>query len=231
MAKPRILIVDDERNIVEALKYNLEKEGFRILIAFDGAEALKLAGREAIDAIVLDWMLPEIDGLEVCRLLRQEDRTKPIPILMLTVKSEETDKVLGLEMGVDDYMTKPFSQRELIARIRSLLRRATAPCSDAEIFQCADLKIDWERYLVFVGDHPVELSAKEFGVLKTLIEAKGRVLSRGRLLERVWDYASPSAMETRTVDFHISQLRKKLGHMAERIVTVKKAGYRFTMDE
>ena len=129
MAKPRILIVDDERNIVEALKYNLEKEGFRILIAFDGAEALKLAGREAIDAIVLDWMLPEIDGLEVCRLLRQEDRTKPIPILMLTVKSEETDKVLGLEMGVDDYMTKPFSQRELIARIRSLLRRATAPCS------------------------------------------------------------------------------------------------------
>ncbi len=230
MAKSKILIVDDEKNIVESIKYNLDKEGFRTLVARDGAQALELARRELPDLILLDWMLPEVDGLEVCRLLKQDTKTTHIPIVMLTVKSDETDKVLGLEMGADDYVTKPFSSRELVARIKAILRRMHAPVP-AEIFQLEDLRVDWGKHLVFVKGKSVALTSKEFTLLKALIEAHGRVLSRERLLENVWGYERSVEIETRTVDLHVSQLRKKLKPLSNRLLTVKNAGYRFVIDE
>ncbi len=229
-AKSKILIVDDEKNIVEAVKYSLEKEGFRTLIAHDGRKALEVARRELPDLIVLDWMLPEIDGLETCRLLKQESTTKTIPVMMLTVRSTETDKVLGLEMGADDYVTKPFSPRELVARIKAILRRATSSETE-EVFQIDELRVDWGKHLVMLKGKPVELTTKEFELLKALIEAKGRVLNREVLLERVWGYERSIEIETRTVDLHISQLRKKLKPIANRILTLKNAGYRFVIDE
>jgi DNA-binding response OmpR family regulator len=228
MAQARVLIVDDERNIVEALKYNLDKEGFRTMIAYDGARALELARREHPDIVLLDWMLPEVDGLDVCRILKAGEETKSIPIIMLTVKSDETDKVLGLEMGADDYVTKPFSHRELLARIRAILRRGAPPAG--EIFHIDELQVDWGRHVVSVEGAPVELTSKEFGLLKALIEARGRVLSRSALLDRVWGYERGAEIETRTVDLHISQLRRKLRPASRRIVTLKNAGYRFDLD-
>ncbi len=230
MAKGKILVVDDEKNIVESVKYNLDKEGFRTIVARDGADALDMARRELPDLILLDWMLPEMDGLEVCRLLKQTDKTKHIPIIMLTVKADETDKVLGLEMGADDYVTKPFSPRELIARVKALLRRAGESPS-AEAFQFKTLEVDWGKHTVRLKDKPIELTSKEFELLKALVEAKGRVLSRELLLDRVWGYERALEIETRTVDLHISQLRKKLKGIAEHILTVKNAGYRFATDE
>lgn|GEM_PF-2432 len=230
MGKAKILIVDDEKNIVESVKYNLEKEGFRTIVAHDGAKALELARRELPDLILLDWMLPEIDGLEVCRLLKQEPKTAHMPIVMLTVKSEETDKVLGLEMGADDFVTKPFSPRELIARIKAILRRITAP-STSDVFHVDEFKVDWGKHLASVKGKVVELTSKEFDLLKALVDAKGRVLSRETLLDRVWSYERSLEIETRTVDLHISQLRKKLKPIARRIVTVKNVGYRFRIDE
>ncbi len=228
--KGKILIVDDEKNIVEAVKYNLDREGFRTVVAYDGANALELARRELPDLIVLDWMLPEVDGLELCRLLKLDAHTKLIPILMLTVKAEEMDKVLGLEMGADDYVTKPFSPRELVARVKAILRR-THPAATPEIFQIDNLRVDWGKHVVSLKGKPVELTPKEFDLLKALIEARGRVLSREALLDQVWGYNRSLEIETRTVDLHISQLRKKLKAVAERIVTVKSAGYRFVIDE
>ena len=230
MAKLKILIVDDEKNIVEAVRYALEKEGFRTVVAHDGARGLELARREAPDLVLLDWMLPELDGLEVCRILKRDEATRHVPILMLTVKSGETDKVLGLELGADDYVTKPFSPRELVARIKALLRR-TQPPPAQDVFQLDALKVDWGKHLVSVKGKPVELTPKEFDLLKALVEAKGRVLSRETLLDRVWGYERSVEIETRTVDLHISQLRKKLHPVARRIVTVKSAGYRLVLDE
>ncbi len=230
MAKAKILIVDDEKNIVEAVKYALAREGFQTVVASDGAKALELARREVPHLILLDWMLPEVDGLEVCRVLKHDAKTKHIPIIMLTVRSEETDKVLGLEMGADDYVTKPFSPRELVARVKAILRRMQAPPL-AEVFQLDDLRVEWGKHVVSLKGRPVELTSKEFELLKTLVEAKGRVLSRDALLDKVWGYERATEIETRTVDLHISQLRKKLKHMADRILTVKNAGYRFVIDE
>jgi len=230
MAKGKILVVDDEKNIVESVKYNLDKEGFRTIVAYDGTQALEVARREFPDLILLDWMLPEMDGLEVCRALKQADKTKHIPIIMLTVKADETDKVLGLEMGADDYVTKPFSPRELIARVKALLRRAGEPTS-AEAFHFKTLAVDWGKHTVRLKDKPIELTSKEFDLFKALVEAKGRVLSRELLLDRVWGYERALEIETRTVDLHISQLRKKLKGIAAHILTVKNAGYRFAADE
>jgi two-component system alkaline phosphatase synthesis response regulator PhoP len=212
------------------VKYNLDKEGFRTIVAYDGAKALELARREIPDLILLDLMLPEVDGLEVCRILKHDEKIKRIPIVMLTVKSDQTDKVLGLEMGADDYVTKPFSQRELVARVKAILRR-TQPPPSAEVFRLDDLRVDWAKHTVSLKGKPVELTSKEFELLKALIEARGRVLSRDALLDKVWGYERAMEIETRTVDLHISQLRKKLKAMAHRIVTVKNAGYRFIIDE
>ncbi len=226
MAKARILIVDDERNIVESLSYNLQREGFQTLAAYDGQTGLDLAQRELPDLVILDWMLPGLDGLEVCRRLSTGETTRAIPVLMLTVRSEETDKVLGLEMGADDYVTKPFGNRELVARVKAMLRRKgdAAP----EQFVLEGLRLDWTRHLAHLDDQPLELTSKEFHLLKALISAKGRVLTRAQLLDEVWGYDGVAA--SRTVDLHVSQLRKKLGPLAGRLVTVKNAGYRFDRD-
>ena len=229
MAQPKILIVDDEQHIVEAIRYNLDTAGFRTLTAADGKRAIELAQREVPDLITLDVMLPEADGWEVCRALRQDPRTKRIPIIMLTVKKEETDKIIGLELGADDYLTKPFSTKELVARIRAILRRAKDTAAD-EVASVGALQVDFGRHVVRVNGRTVELTAKEFELLKALLDAKGRVLSRDFLLDRVWGLEQSLEIETRTVDVHVGQLRKKLRDQAKRLVTVKNAGYRFDQD-
>jgi two-component system alkaline phosphatase synthesis response regulator PhoP len=229
MTAPKVLIVDDEKNIVETIKYNLTQAGFRTLTAFDGKQALELARRELPDLITLDVMLPHHDGWEVCRLLRQDPATRRIPIIMLTVKNEESDKVIGLELGADDYLTKPFSPKELVARAKALLRRSKALVAE-DVFSLEELTVDFGRHVVRLGAKAVGLTAKEFELLKALLQAQGRVLSRDFLLDRVWGLEQSMEIETRTVDVHVGQLRKKLKGMAKRLVTVKSAGYRFDTD-
>ena len=226
---PKVLVVDDEKNIMEAITYNLQKAGFRILTASDGKRALELAQREIPDLITLDVMIPEHDGWEVCRLLRQDMRTKRIPIIMLTVKSDETDKIVGLELGADDYLTKPFSPKELVARIKAVLRR-TKPAMAEEYLSIGELSVDFGRHLVRVKDQSVELTSKEFELLRALLDVNGRVLSREFLLDRVWGLEQSLEIETRTVDVHVGQLRKKLKGEAKRLMTIKNAGYRFDRD-
>jgi two-component system alkaline phosphatase synthesis response regulator PhoP len=229
--KEKILIVEDEKDIIKMLEYNLKKEGFKVIDARDGEDALDLAVREYPDLILLDLMLPGIDGLDVCKTLKKESKTSSIPIIMLTAKSQESDKVVGLELGADDYITKPFSPRELIARIKAVLRRATEKEKLPEVFQSGDLRIDFSKISVSVKDKPVELTAKEFELLKTLLKAKGRVLSRDYLLDSIWGYDHAMEIQTRTVDVHIRTLRKKLKSAAKMILTVKNYGYRFEVEE
>jgi len=229
--KEKILIIEDEKDIIKMLEYNLKKEGFRVINARDGEDALDLALREYPDLILLDLMLPGIDGLEVCKTLKKEAKTVSIPIIMLTAKSQESDKVVGLELGADDYITKPFSPRELIARIKAVLRRATEKEKLPEVFQSGDLRIDFAKISASVKDKPVELTAKEFELLKTLLKAKGRVLSRDYLLDSIWGYDHAMEIQTRTVDVHVRTLRKKLKSAAKMIVTVKNYGYRFEIEE
>lgn len=227
-----ILIVDDERNIVEALRYNLDREGFETLVAFDGISGLEQARSHIPDLIILDWMLPGLDGLEVCRRLSADDATRHIPIILLTVRSDETDKVLGLEMGADDYVTKPFSTRELVARVKATLRRQVASAAPrSETLTVGELRVDWPRHRATLNGTAVELTSKEFNLLKALAEANGRVLDREQLLGQVWGYENAVAVGTRTVDLHVSQLRKKLPPLAHRLVTVKNAGYRLDLDD
>jgi len=225
--KEKILIVDDEKDIVKMLDYNLKKDGYRVISASDGEDALDLAGREHPDLIVLDLMLPGLDGLEVCKTLKKEGKTASIPIIMLTAKTQESDKVIGLELGADDYMTKPFSPRELLARIKAVLRRAKDKEKLPEIIKSGDLTLDLARISVSVKNKKIELTAKEFELLKTLLQAKGRVLSRDYLLDTIWGFDHAIEIETRTVDVHIRTLRKKLKTEAKRIITVKNYGYRF----
>jgi len=229
--KEKILIVEDEKDIIKMLEYNLKKEGFRVIAARDGEDALDLAVRDHPDLILLDLMLPGMDGLEVCKALKKESKASSIPIIMLTAKSQESDKVVGLELGADDYITKPFSPRELIARIKAVLRRATEKEKLPEIFQAQDLKIDFSKISVTVKDKPVELTAKEFELLKTLLKAKGRVLSRDYLLDTIWGFDHAMEIQTRTVDVHIRTLRKKLKTAAKYILTVKNYGYRFETED
>lgn len=229
MSRPRILIVDDERNIVEALRYNLEREGFETLVAYDGLLGLEMARREIPDMMILDWMLPGLDGLEVCRSLSSHEQTRSIPILLLTVRNHESDKVLGLEMGADDFVTKPFSTREVVARVKATLRRL-GQSRDSECFQFKQLKVDWARHRASLDGQELELTSKEFHLLKALVEARGRVLGRELLLELVWGYDHASSVGTRTVDLHVSQLRRKLGPLSVHLVTVKNAGYRLDLE-
>jgi two-component system alkaline phosphatase synthesis response regulator PhoP len=209
------------------IEYNLKKEGYKTLSVHDGEDALDYAHSKNPDLIILDIMLPGIDGLEACKSLRKGDKTKKIPIIMLTAKSQESDKVIGLELGADDYMTKPFSPRELVARIKAILRRIKESDKLPEVIQIGDLVIDFSRIAVTVKGKPVELTAKEFELLKTLIQAKGRVLSRDYLLDNIWGFDHAIEIQTRTVDVHIRTLRKKLKTEAKNIITVKNYGYRF----
>ncbi len=223
--KPKILVIEDEKDIVRLLKYNLEKEGYSVLTALDGQAGLELAREERPDLLILDLMLPRMDGMQVCRALRNESH---VPIIMLTAKKEEVDRILGLELGADDYMTKPFSVRELLARVKTVLRRSkmTSEISTSSI-KAGALEIDFSRYTVMVKGKPVALSSKEFEFLKILAQARGKALTRDQLLEKVWGHDPSFEIDTRTIDQHIARLRDKLGLEAKRVITVKNVGYRF----
>lgn len=226
MAK-KILIVEDERDISRMLEYNLRKEGYATLLAADGPSGAALAARERPDLVLLDIMLPGVDGLEVLKRLRFDSKTASLPVILLTAKSEETDKVVGLELGADDYITKPFAIKELLARVKSVLRRTSAKLAECDRFKDGGLEIDFQKVIVLVKGRPVEITAKEFVLLKTLVSVGGKVLSREALLESAWGMDAALEVETRTVDVHIGTLRKKLKSEGARIVTVKNFGYRF----
>lgn len=226
MANETVLLIEDEKNIVELVRYNLEKEGFRVLAALKGNAGLDLAVKQKPDLIILDLMLPELGGLDICKILKQNDKTRGIPIIMLTAKGTEADKVVGLELGADDYMTKPFSPRELVARIKAVLRRVHEK-PKIQLLKTGALELDITKHELRINGKAVEITAKEFALLQTLMGSKGRVLTREILLEKVWGYENSVNLETRTVDMHITQLRKKLGKAADGITTVKGIGYRF----
>jgi DNA-binding response OmpR family regulator len=220
----RVLIVEDEKDIVRLLKYNLEKEGYAALVAYDGEAGLDLAKKEKPDLIILDLMLPKKDGMDVCREIRKDSN---VPIIMLTAKREELDRILGLELGADDYVTKPFSVRELVARVKTILRRARSEAKEDHVFTAGQLQADFSRYTVNVKGKPINLSSKEFEFLKILIQANGKALTRDQLLEQVWGHDPSFEIDTRTIDQHIARLRDKLGAEAKRVITVKNVGYRF----
>ncbi|OZI12831.1 DNA-binding response regulator [Bacillaceae bacterium SAS-127] len=231
MAKT-ILVVDDEQSIVTLIKYNLEQAGYQVLTAFDGREGLEKAIEESPDLMILDWMLPGMDGMEVCKELRQ--RKVSTPILMLTAKDEEFDKVLGLELGADDYMTKPFSPRELLARVKAILRRLQHLTKEEEViesedryFEVSELRIFPDQYEAYFLEELLELTPKEFELLLYLVENKGRVLTRDQLLSAVWKY--DFAGDTRIVDVHISHLREKIEKNTRKpqyIKTIRGLGYK-----
>lgn len=203
-----ILVVDDEADLVELLSYNLKKEGFAVDTASDGETALSKVKKGKYDLIILDLMLPGIQGIELCRTLRAGMKTSGIPIIMLTARSEEVDKILGLEMGADDYMTKPFSPRELAARVKAVLRRFTEKPVIEKIMKIGDIEIDRERYTVTIRGKSVKLSATEFKLLLFLAERRGKVFSRDQLLDAVW--RDEAFVEPRTVDVHIRRLRSNI---------------------
>jgi phosphate regulon transcriptional regulator PhoB len=226
---PRVLIVEDEPDIRDLLVFHLEREGYQVAKSKSGAEALRLAHGAPPDLVLLDLMLPEMDGLEVCRRLRGDPVTQAIPIVMLTARGDEVDRVLGLEMGADDYVVKPFSPRELVARIRAVLRR-TRPAPEAAPITVGRLSIDVAAHSVTVDGAPVTLTRREFDLLRALVEARGRVLSREHLLDHVWGYTAAGEIESRTVDVHVRRLRQKLGAEGQRIGTVTGVGYRLETD-
>ncbi len=222
--KPLIQVVEDETALVTLLRYNLEREGFRVVAAYDGEEALVMASEERPDVVLLDWMLPLTSGLEVCRRLRRQPETRDIPVLMLTARGEEADKIRGLDSGADDYVTKPFSPAELIARIRAVLRRSQ-PQITSETLSFADLTMDLAAHRVRRNGRDVHLGPTEFRLLRHLLQHPGRVFSREQLLDAVWGH--DVYVEPRTVDVHIRRLRKALntGPEPDLIRTVRAAGY------
>ena len=222
----KILIVEDEPDILDLVSYNLKQAGFDVLPVETGEEALNVAARETLALVVLDLMLPGIDGLEVCRLLKQRAESKDIPVLMLTARTEEVDRIVGLELGADDYLVKPFSPRELVLRIRAILRRAhSGEIEEDELIQAGLLLIDPIGHRVQVAGEHVELTATEFRLLLTLAQRRGRVQSREELLNVVWGYEHSGYR--RTVDTHVRRLREKIGEAAEMVETVRGVGYRF----
>jgi len=220
----QVLVVEDERDIAELVVHYLRREGFSAQWVGDGRTALARIEKSVPDLLILDLMLPGIDGLEICRRVRRNDRTMAVPIIMLTAKGEETDKVVGLEMGADDYMTKPFSPRELVARVKSLLRRLQREEKPRTSYQYGHVSLDTARHEVTDGGRDVRLTAKEFGLLEALLRSKGRVLSRDFLLNNVWGYDFPGS--TRTVDVHVRHLREKIPVLTEAIITIKSIGYK-----
>ncbi|HEX9023286.1 MAG TPA: response regulator transcription factor [Geobacteraceae bacterium] len=222
----KILVIEDEKDLAELLVFNLEKEGFKMACAYDGVSGLEKAQREEPDLIVLDLMLPGMMGTEVCKELRKEPRTARIPVLMLTAKGEEIDRVVGFEVGADDYIVKPFSMRELLLRIRAIIRRCEGQASglSGKLLTIGDITIETERHRVLSAGEEVDLTSTEYKLLLYLVERPGRVLSRELLLQNVWSYNNMG--DTRTVDTHITRLRGKLGAAGDLIRTVRGFGYK-----
>ncbi|NLN19888.1 MAG: response regulator transcription factor [Firmicutes bacterium] len=222
--KQRILVVDDEPAILELVSYNLKRDGYEVITAADGKSALEMFMNEKPDLVILDLMIPEPDGYEVCKRIRAQSA---VPVIMLTARGEEQDRIRGLDLGADDYVVKPFSPRELLARVRAVLRRSPMVQEDGRLV-AGDLVIDSERHQVTIAGEPIELTPKEFDLLKTLAENTGKALERDFLLEKVWGYAFAGA--TRTLDVHIRRLRQKINDDPQNpryIETVHGVGYRF----
>lgn len=223
--RSKILVVDDEPEAVELVEFNLKQAGYEVITAMDGAEALVKSRAKTPNLIVLDLMLPEMSGLEVCKTLRRDPATAGIPIIMLTAKAAEIDRVLGLELGADDYLTKPFSPRELVLRIKKILARGPAAPANQDTLRFGDLLIDIPRHSLTVRGKSIDLTATEFRLLTLLAQRRGRVQSRDQLLRDVWEYNN--LVDTRTVDTHMRRLREKLGAAAKHLDTVRGVGYRF----
>lgn len=227
-APKHILVVDDEADLIELVSYNLKKEGFTVDSASGGETALTKMRKDKYDLVILDLMLPGIQGVELCRILRNDPRTAGLPIIMLTAKGEEVDRILGLEMGADDYVTKPFSLRELVARVKAVLRRSLEKPITEKILKIGELEIDKERYIVSFKGKPVKLSATEFKLLLFLAERRGKVFSRDQLLDAIW--RDEAFVEPRTVDVHIRRLRSHIEENAAHpgyIKTMRGIGYFF----
>ena len=231
MAEEKILVIDDEENILELIRFNLENNGYKVLLASNGLDAIKLVKSESPQLVLLDLMLPGMDGYQVCKEIRRDNAISNIPIIMITAKGEEIDKVLGLELGADDYITKPFSIRELIARVKAVLRRTTLlPITDS--FKFGEITIDFHKHEVINKKEKIELTLKEFELLEILIKNKGRVMTRDFLLDKIWGYEYIG--ETRTVDVHIRHLRQKIeddDKNPKYIETMRGIGYRFNIGD
>jgi DNA-binding response OmpR family regulator len=223
-SRPRVLLIEDDADIAEAISYQLQKEGLQVRVARTGEEGLD-AGRRGVDLVLLDLNLPGIDGLEVCRLIRRHGATAHVPIIIVSARSDEVDRVLGLEMGADDYVVKPFSLKELAARCKVALRRTGSGAEAPQGYSDENFQIDFEGYTVRYQGKEIRLTRKEFELLHCLVERAGRVLTRERLLERVWGYASE--VDARSIDAHIRRLRLKLGSARRHVETVVGLGYRF----
>jgi two-component system phosphate regulon response regulator PhoB len=225
MTKAQILIVEDDRSLAEVLEYNLRQDGYQTAVANDGQDGLRQARLKAPDLVLLDLMLPMVDGLEVCRRLRADPVTRNMLVLMLTAKAEETDEVVGFSVGTDDYVAKPFSVKVLLERIRALLRRREGSETDGNVLVSQGIMIDRERHRVTIEERPLDLTPSEFGLLESLIRQPGRVFSRAELIDSA--LGSDSLVLERTIDVHIRSLRKKLGPHAVLVETVRGIGYRF----
>jgi len=231
MAEEKILVVDDEEHIQELLRFNLENNGYRVLCADNGIDALKVAREEIPQLVLLDLMLPKMDGYDVCKEIRKDNSISNMPIIMLTARGEELDKILGLELGADDYLTKPFSVRELMARVKAILRRTKIQQVD-KTFSFGNVIIDFPKHEVIKATEKVELTLKEFELLEILIRNRGRVMTRDFLLDKIWGYEYVG--ETRTVDVHIRHLRQKVEEDDKNprfVETVRGVGYRFNLGE
>jgi len=231
MADEKILVVDDEEHIQELIKFNLEKSGYKVICAGNGIDAIKLAKEQLPQLMLLDLMLPGMDGLDVCKEIRKDSNMSNMPIIMITAKGEEIDKIIGLELGADDYITKPFSIRELVARIKAILRRTTMQIVE-KTFKVGNLAIDFAKHEVIKSENKIDLTLKEFELLQILIKNKGRVMTRDFLLDKIWGYEYVG--ETRTVDVHIRHLRQKIEDDDKNpvyIQTIRGIGYRFNFGE
>ncbi|MDV4151241.1 response regulator transcription factor [Clostridium sp. AL.422] len=228
MASEKILVVDDEDHIVELISYNLISSGYNVITANNGVDAVRLSKEENPSLILLDLMIPGLDGYDVCKAIRSDSNTKDISIIMLTAKGEELDKILGLELGADDYITKPFSIRELLARIKAILRRTKSSVDNEELYKSSEMSINFERREVNILDKKIDLTLKEFELLEILVKNRGKILTRETLLDKIWGYEYYG--ETRTVDVHIRYLRKKIESDDKNpkfIETIRGVGYRF----
>jgi len=229
MAQLKVLIVEDDKNIAKLVRYNLEKAGYACDVTITGEDALDFLNRQSVDLIILDIMLPKMDGLAVCKEIKQDKKFSFIPIIMLTAKGEEVDKIVGFELGADDYVVKPFSPRELVLRVKAILKRGKLKDVSKEILCAGDLKIDISRCKVTVANKEVKLTAMEFKLLITLLQRIGRVQNREQLLDTVWNLDAD--VTTRTIDTHVKRLRQKLGAAGNFIETVRGYGYRFKDEE